>query len=55
MRIRLGKLEWRIWEPRVLKALLKPRPKAKPPVNYNPNGLWRDYFDLSQRNKKDKP
>jgi hypothetical protein len=31
----------------------RPRPKTKPPVNYDPNGLWRDYFniDISQKMK----
>ena len=24
---------------------MRERRKTKPPVNYNPQGFWRDYFD----------
>jgi hypothetical protein len=28
------------------------RPKSTPPVNYNPNGMWRDYFNVDVEEKQ---
>jgi len=51
MNLRIGKYVVSIWWELPPIKVGRDIPKSKPPVNYDPTGLWRDYYNLSLEDK----